>query len=411
MKTFEATDSPVSKDKDTVGSSPIRLLKVMTTYFSGGTEGQVLNLVRNLDRHRFDLSFACLRKGGDVLEEFEKLHIPIAEFKIKQLYHPYTYLQQLRFAAYLRKQHINIAHSYNFYANIFAIPAARMAGVPVVLASIRDRGVYLTPAQKLTQKWVCTLADRIMVNADSIRDWLLEQGYPEHKIAVIKNGIDLSLYSGRQADSTFRQELGIPPSAPIIMLLSRLNPQKGVDDFIKAAGLLKDSNPDARFVIVGTRLLYVQGVFFEDREYITELKQLAHSLGVEDRVVFAGHRKDTPTVLAEAAISVLPSHSEGLSNTLLESMAAGIPTVATAVGGNPELVKEMVNGLLVPVQSPTALAQAIATILDDPQLAKRLGEKARLMASENFSLVKMTADTEAFYLDRLRHSKRAMASR
>lgn len=396
-------------DLATGGPEPIRLLKFMTTYFHGGTEGQVLNLVRLLDRQAFDLQFACLRKGGDMLDEFEKLNIPIAEFRIRNLYEPRTFLQQWRFAAHLRTQNIQIAHSYNFYANLFAIPAARMARVPVVLASIRDRGVYLTPNQKMAQKWVCRLADRILVNAESIRDWLLEQGYQDSKITVIRNGVDMSRYAGRTNSSHVRRDLGIPNSSPIVVMIARLNPQKGVDDFIKAASLLRLSHPDVRFLIVGAKLQFQEGVFSHDREYLQELKQLAADLGVGESVIFAGHRTDTPEILAQAAISVLPSHSEGLSNTLLESMAAGIPTVATDVGGNPELVKDQVNGILIPVKSPDHLAQAMRVILDDSQLAHRFGREAKILATAGFSLEKMTADTQALYRAELVRTGRVAA--
>lgn len=388
---------------------PIRLLKVMTTYFQGGTEGQVLNLVRHLDRRSFDLQFACLKKGGELLAEFEKLSIPITEFRIKNLYGPGTFMQQWRFANHLRTQNIQIAHSYNFYANMFAIPAARMARVPVVLASIRDRGVYLTPNQKMAQKWVCRLADRILVNAESIREWLLEQGYQDSRITVIRNGVDMSLYAGRTNSSHVRRELGIPDSSPIVVMLARLNPQKGVDDFIKAASLLRLSHPDVRFLIVGAKVQYKEGVFSHDREYLQELQQLAANVGAGESVIFAGHRTDTPEILAQAAISVLPSHSEGLSNTLLESMAAGIPTVATNVGGNPELVKDQVNGILIPVQSPEHLAQALRVILDDSQLAQRFGREAKIMATKGFSLEKMTADTQALYRAELARTRRVAA--
>jgi glycosyltransferase involved in cell wall biosynthesis len=396
-------------DLATGDPEPIRLMKVMTTYFHGGTEGQVLNLVRHLDRRAFDLQFACLRKGGDMLAEFEKLRIPISEYRIKNLYRPQTFMQQWRFAAHLRTQNIQIAHSYNFYANMFAIPAARMARVPVVLASIRDRGVYLTPNQKMAQKWVCQLADRILVNAESIREWLVEQGYQDSRISVIKNGVDMSRYTGLGNSAYIRRELGIPDSSPIVVMIARLNPQKGVDEFIRAASLLRLSHPDVRFLIVGAKLQFQEGVFSHDREYLQELNQLAADLGVAESVIFAGHRTDTPEILAQAAISVLPSHSEGLSNTLLESMAAGIPTVATNVGGNPELVKDQVNGILIPVKSPEHLAQAMRVILDDSQLAQRFGRQARIMANENFSLEKMTADTQALYHDELALNRRAVA--
>lgn len=390
-------------------SAGVKLLKVITTFSSGGTEGQVLNLIRSLDRQQFDLRFACLRKCGDILNDFEDLNIPIAEFKIKNLFRPQTFLQQIRFAAHLRTQGIQIVHSYNFYSNMFAIPAARLAGTPLVLASIRDRGVYLSPAQKIAQRYVCRLADKILVNADSIRDWLLEDGYQEEKIVVIKNGIDLSLYQSKEANLPLRQEFGIPFSAPIVVMLSRLNAQKGVAEFIRAAALLNESHPETYFLIVGAKRQYEGGVFSEDMQYLLELQNLAQELGVADRVVFTGHRTDTMEILTEAAISVLPSHSEGLSNTLLESMAAGTPTVATDVGGNPELVKDQVNGLLVPVNSPPDLARAIGTILGNPELAKHFGEQAKIMATDNFSLEKMARDTQSLYLNELRHTKRIMA--
>jgi len=407
VKAQAAVTSLMHSSSNDVG--PIRLLKVMTTYFSGGTEGQVLNLVRHLDRQAFDLQFACLRKGGDVLSDFENLHIPIAEFRIKNLYRPQTFLQQWRFANFLRAQRFQIVHSYNFYSNMFAIPAARLARVPVVLASIRDRGVYLTPKQKVAQKWVCGLADRILVNAESIREWLLEQGYQDSKITLIKNGVDMARYADVSNSSRIRRELNIPESVPIVVMIARLNPQKGVDDFIKAASLLRRSHPDVRFLIAGSKLQYQEGVFSQDREYLQELERLAIDLKVSDRVIFAGHRTDTPEILAEAAISVLPSHSEGLSNTLLESMAAGIPTIATRVGGNPELVKDHVNGILIPVRSPEHLARAIEEILDNSQLARRFGQQARIMAAEGFSLTKMAADTQALYRNELALTRRVVA--
>ncbi len=393
------------------GSAPVKLLKFVTSFGSGGTEHQVLNLSRNLDRLQFDLRFGCLRRLGDILADYEKLDTPITEFHIRSLYRPQTVLQQLRFAAHLRAQRIQIVHSYNFHANMFTIPAARMAGVPVVLASIRDQGVYLNPAQKLAHKCVCQFADKILVNATSIRQWLLAQGYRPDKLTVLRNGVDMSLYEQHTSGIALRRELGIPESSPIVVMLSRLNPQKGVAEFIRAAAMLAPSHPNVRFLIVGTKHHLVNGVVCEDTQYLVDLQQLAHDLGIGDRVMLTGRRGDTAAILMEAAISVLPSHSEGLSNTLLESMAAGTPTVATNVGGNPELVKDHVNGLLVPVKSPQRLAAAIASILDNPSMARRFSEQAKHMARENFSLAKMAADTQAFYLDELRRTKRTQSMR
>lgn len=394
---------------ETAGKDRIRILKFVTGFFTGGTELQVLKLVQGIDRERFDLSFSCFEREGNHLADYEALGAPISEFRIDRLYRPQCFRQQLRFAALLRRQRIQILHSYNFYANAFAIPAGRLAGVPVVLASVRDRGVYLTPAQKRLQRFVLGLADQVLANADSIRDWLLEQGLREDRISVIKNGIDLTRYPEHRASQGVRQALGIPASAPIVLLMARLNPQKGIEEFIRAAASIEPQHPQARFLIVGTTFRSKDGVISEASDYRDEMLQLAESLGIGERVIFTGHRDDTADLLAESAISVLPSHSEGLSNTLLESMAAGVPTVATDVGGNPELVKDGVNGLLVPVRSPERLAEAMDRLLADSELRKAFGTRARTMAQEAHSLPGMVASTETLYREQLKQARRSVA--
>lgn len=381
---------------------PIRLLKVMTTFAAGGTEGQVANIARHIDRTRFELQFACLRKWGFYLDEIEQNRIAVTEYPVSSFYSPDTFVQQAKFARQLRAQRIRIVHSYNFYSNVFAVPAAKLAGVPLVVASIRDQGVYLSAAQRHAQRIACRFADLVLVNAQSIRDWLVADGYPAGKVRIIRNGIDLSRYMGQRGETGVREELGLPADAPLVLMLSRLNPQKGVDDFIKAAAMIRLQRPDVRFLLIGEKLTYQGNGFGPDAPYHNYLHELCVNLGVDDRIVFTGHRSDVPALLAEGAVSVLPSHSEGLSNTLLESMTAGLPIVATRVGGNPELVEDGVNGILVSPQAPATLANAILRILDDPALAARFSSAARAKATQHFAMEKMIRDTEALYIDQLR---------
>ncbi|HEY0961583.1 MAG TPA: glycosyltransferase [Pseudomonadales bacterium] len=392
----------VSPAETRAQTAPIRLVKVMTTFAAGGTEGQVANIARRIDRTRFDLQFACLRKWGFYLDEIEQNRIPVMEYPLRSFFSPRAMVQQARFAKYLREQHTQIVHSYNFYSNVFAVPAAKLAGVPLVIASIRDQGVYLSAAQRHAQRLACRFADLVLVNAHSIREWLIEDGYPADKVRIIRNGIDLSRYSGKAGETGVRQELGLPPDAPLVLMLSRLNPQKGVDDFIKAAAMVRLQRPDVRFLLIGEKLTYQGDGFGPDAPYHNYLHELCVNLGVDDRIVFTGHRSDVPALLAEGAISVLPSHSEGLSNTLLESMTAGLPIVATRVGGNPELVEDGLNGILVPPQAPATLANAILRILADPALAERFSTAARAKATQHFAMDKMIRDTEALYVDQLR---------
>lgn len=381
---------------------PIKLMKMLTIFGSGGTERQVINLAKGLDDCRFDLRFACLSKWGQYLQDIEARGIQVEEFPIKSLYKPHTLLQQTRLARYIKDHGTEIFHSYNFYSNVFAMPAAKMAGVPLIVASIRDCGVNLSPTQKTVQRLACRLANRILVNAASIRDWLIEEGYPGHKITIIRNGLDLATY--RQCDGTaVRGEFGIPPAARIVLMLARLDPQKGIDTFIKAAALVSRSNPDTHFLVVGERVDHSRGNggYATDHSYQQQLRKQADSSGLGQRLQFTGYRSDVPQLLSQAAVSVLPSLSEGLSNTLLESMAAGVPIVATQVGGNLELVQDGVNGLLVPVHDPDALAAAIARILDNPSLATRFSACAGALVRENYSLERMVTRTAEFYIEQL----------
>lgn len=380
--------------------TPIRLLKVVGNFAPGGTERQVYNLVRELDTTRFSLQFVCLEKTGSYVEEYQRRGIPVTEFRPGRLYAPTFVPRLLRLARWMRVRDFQIVHAYNFYSLAFAVPAARLAGVPLVLASIRDRGVYLSPWKRKLQKAVCKLADGILVNADSIRDWLVEEGYDPRNIKVIKNGIDLSVYDGREkcaSGAGLREQWRLPRKAPLVVMLARLDRQKGVEDLIRAAATVVRRHPDVHFLMVGQPTYSCVRVDASGRSEMRDWLDLIEQLGLKERIRFCGHCDDVPALLSEAALSVLPSHNEGLSNTLLESMAAGKAIVTTRVGGNPELIEHETNGLLVPPSRPDALAQAICRLLGQPELANRLAAEARRKAEACFSNQRMVQETESFY--------------
>ncbi|HSN18152.1 MAG TPA: glycosyltransferase [Gammaproteobacteria bacterium] len=386
----------------------IRLVKFLTIFGVGGTEKQVVNLTKRIDRSSFDLSFGCTNRWGALLDEVVKRQgIQVSEYPLTSLYNLNAFRQQLRFARALRRNRTQIVHSYNFYANVFCIPAARLAGVPCVIASIRDLGIYLSPSKLRLQRWVCSMADRIVVNAGAIRDWLIDQGYPAHKIVVIRNGVDTTRFSSRSEGVALRMELGVPPNAPLVTMLARLSPVKGIDYFLEAAVKLRRQYPDAYFLLVGE--CFVREGDREvtvDREYRKVLQDKVDSLGLKDRVIFTGLRKDVPEVLAASAVSVLPSLSEGISNALLESMAAGTPVVATQVGGTPEAIEHGEQGLLIPPGDSDALACAISRVLSDPALAARLGNNGRRRVAEEFSFEAVVRRTEALYRELLAAKRR-----
>jgi glycosyltransferase involved in cell wall biosynthesis len=239
--------------------------------------------------------------------------------------------------------------------------------------------------QRRLQKLVCRLADCILVNADAIRENLIEQGYDRSKIVVIRNGITMEKFREARRGAVIREELGFPASARLVGVFSRLNRMKGIEYFLDAARVVAERFPDVCFLVVG------------DGAIKGELEEQARRLGLAQRIVFTGFRSDVPDLLMEAAISVLPSLSEGTSNTLLESMAAGIPVVATRVGGNPEVIEDGVSGLLVPPRDSTALAAVIGRLLEDEELALGLGQAGIRRVAELFSIEGSIDQTEHLY--------------
>ena len=387
----------------------INLLKFLPVFVEGGTEGQVMNLVDRLDLSKFALRFACFTRAGRFLPFLEARSIPVTPYTIKRFYDPQALKEQWRLANDMRRDRIDIVHSYNFYGNFFAVPAARLARAPVVVASIRSMSAMYTPLQRRMHRYVCRLADCVLTNADAIRQSLIAEGYDAERITVIPNGIDVSSFrSTADGGQRFRREFAFPPDAPIVAVLARLGAIKGIEYFLEAAVGLAQRFPHARFAIVGG------GTFVNDgrktlRDYRRELETMAQRLGLDGRVVFTGARSDVADVLSQVAVSVLPSLSEGLPNAILESMAAGVPVVATRVGGIPEAVEDGTTGVLVPPRDPAALARAIGLVLADPELAGRLGEAGRQRVARHFALERVVRQTEALYVGLLERSRRAGA--
>jgi len=373
----------------------IRLLKFVTVFAVGGTERQVVTLAEGLDRSRFDVHLACFRRSGELLKQVTIAPSRVVEYQIQKLYNRQSVQERFRFARYARSHRIQIVHTYSFYANVFAIPAARLGRVPVVVASIRDTGAYVTPMQRRVQRAVCRLADRVVANADAVKDWLVGEGYDERRITVIRNGIDTTPFGKKVTRGKLHRELGLPPGAPLIAVLSRVSPIKGLEYFLDAAAGVGARVPEARFLIVGAAEK-------KDAGYQRRLEAHADRLGLGRRVVFTGLRMDVPELLDDVSVSVLPSLSEGLSNVLLESMAAGVPVVATRVGGSPEVVEDGVTGMLVPPRDADGLTRSILGLLEDRQLAMRLGRAGRARVVEHFSIHDVVRQTEQLYTALLR---------
>jgi L-malate glycosyltransferase len=379
----------------------LKLLKFLNHFDVGGTERQFIHVANGLDRSRFDVKIACFRRAGPLLATLRP-EMPIHRYPVEQgFHHPRSILSQLRLARDVRKAKIEIVHTYGWYPNIFGIPAGWLAARPILIASVRDAGAYLTPSKIRALRLTCALADCVLANSGAGRDWLLAQGVKQQKIEVIRNGVKLPERAGKRGTGGIRQEFGIPAEVPVCACIGRVVSGKGIDVYLHAARVLTQQNPNVRFLLIGAHSF--------ETNYKFEMEELARELRLDGRFIFTGERHNVDEILHDIDIVVHPSLTEGLSNVVLEAMAAGLPVVATSVGGNPELVQDGRTGLLVPPQNAAALAHAIAFLVDHPEIARQFGEAGRQRIVQEFSISGMLRQTEELYLRLFSESDHAAA--
>jgi len=381
--------------------SKVRILQFVSTFGVGGTEQHVASLMRHHDRERFELQAACFEKSGLLLPQAEDIVEWPADYPISRLYGVNTWRQQARLARHLRARRVEILHAYGFYANCFAIPAAKLARVPTIIGSIRDIGASWTPMQRRVERTICRLADSVLTNADAAKQKLVSEGFKPEMITVIRNGIEIERFERPRGRCRLREDLGIPPDARLVGVIARIDAVKGLEFFVEAVAKVARSIPDARFVIVGDSFPTE-----EHQAYHASLKRSIRALGLAQTVYLAGSRSDVPEILADLSLLVLPSLSEGSPNVILESMAAGVPVVASNVGGIPEIIEDGVSGLLVPPRDPRRLSSAMQRVLREHEFAKCLSAAGKETVRARFSVERMARLTEEHYLAVLNGTKR-----
>jgi glycosyltransferase involved in cell wall biosynthesis len=369
-------------------SLPIPIAVVLTSFDPGGTEHQMTELVRRLDPRLFTVHVVSLSGRGALRARIESVVASIAEFRLRSLKSPSTIRQMLRFAQWCRDHHVRAVLACDFYANVFALPAAALAGVPVRLGARRD--VFMperTPAQQLLQRLSYQLAHRVVANSSAAMEQLIEEGVPDFRIVNIANGIDWSRFA--QAIAAGAPARDRSKNRRVITTVANLRPGKGHDVLLKAAARVVRRVPDVRFQIVG------------DGPRRDELEQQAAALRISAQVSFLGHRDDVPAVLERSDIFAFPSFMEASPNAVIEAMAAGLPVVATRVGGIPEVVEHERNGLLVAPGDDRALASGILRLIERPELAAQVAQAARQTVEGRFSFDRMVHEFQDLFLAEL----------
>jgi len=361
----------------------------------GGTETQAVELACRISAAGYDVTLGCLRAQGPLLEKLQGTDVEVKEFHPQGgIDSPAGLYQMLRLSWFLRREKFDIVHTHDLWSNLLGVPAARLAGVPAIVSSRRDLA-HFDWYQGKRRRWlrrVQNLSAAVLANATSIQDRLIaDDGFASGKLRVIRNGIDIERFKVPRDRVRLFPEVG---NAKLIVLVGNMHTDvKGHPWLIEAAkAIVQQDFSSVRFILVGDG---GQRAAFE--------KQVA-TLGLERNFLFLGRRSDVAEILVCCDIAVLPSRAEGLSNSLLEYMAAGLPVIASKVGGNAELVQDGVTGLLVPPEDSPALAAALLRCLHDPGLSHRMAKNGHEFVAQNYSFERLLREVDALYSELLQRS-------
>lgn len=352
----------------------------------GGTEVQLVASLRQLSPDKWRPEVFCLQKVGELLHDLGQLGIDPTEFHLRgSLLRPNTLAQMARMARRLRANGSVLLHSHDFYSNLLAPTTARLAGIPS-LVSRRDLGAWIGPLRARALALATRQADHVLCNAWAVRDHLVnDEGIAPGRITVVPNGLDLGVFD-RRASNVPRELLpALANGWNVAFVANMKHALKGHEEFLIAARHLLQQVPEARFVLLG------------DGALRPRLEERARALGIAARTLFLGRRTDVAAILSQCQVSVCASWTEGLSNAVMESMAARLPVVATAVGGNVELVRDGRTGFLVPKSDAHALAARLYELARQPALARRMGEAGRRRIETDFDAVRLGERIDALY--------------
>jgi len=354
-----------------------------------GMEYGVIKLVNRLDPERIRSMIVCLRDQTVEARQLLAATIPVFEMRKSE---GRNWRLIGRLAALLRTERVDIVHSHNWSTLLYSVAAARLAGVPVVVHGEHGKNDTLVNRPRLVASRILALglARACAVSRDLadelVRDWRI----PRERVAWIPNGVDLDLFEKTAALDDLRRELGLSATNRVVINTGGFRPVKDHPTLLRAFARVHRSDPEARLVLVGS------GGTADPRG---GLDRMAAELGIADAVRFPGVRRDIPGLLELSDVYVNSSRYEGMSNTILEAMAAARPVVATAVGGTPDLVEDGVNGFLVPAGDDQPMASRVVQLLGDASLRKRMGAGGRAKIEANHSMTGMVRAYSDLYED------------
>lgn len=357
---------------------------------TGGTQTHLLQVLRFLDRSRFTPFLLALRDEGNLLAQARALDVPVRTFGMGgSLRDPRDFRGLAALTNAMREIRPALVHGYLLRGNFHGAVAGRLAGVPAILTSKRGLHRPAGVAERVAVRVSNSLSNAVLGNSPQVLEFTREvEGRFRAPMVMIPSGIDTDRFDrgavGAEPGQRLREALGIG-TAPLLGATMTFRPKKGYDLLFEAMAELLRRIPKAHLVIAGESQMPEQPA------------ALARRLGLEGRIHLLGRRSDMPEVLSALDVFVLPSQSEGMSNALLEAMAMERAVVATAVGGNLEVLEDGATGFLVKYPDADAMAARVAMLLGDPQRRTSMGAAARRRVLQAYGAPAMVRQIEQLY--------------
>ncbi len=367
----------------------IRILFVVDQIYSSsaGTEQNISFLLHHLPKHRFEIHIAVLRDTGFCDPKFftvEPVLVPFGSFSsFIQLKSAISHLSQI-----IRERRIDVVHTFFPDSELLSILATRMGMRCALIATRRNMGFRHTSLSLWRTRFTNQFITHFLANSKKVKEFIGKlEWIPQNKINVIYNPLQKDRIEEGLRKSFLKGCLGINNGEKIIGIVANLTPVKDYSTFLRAAAIINKKNPETKFVIVGD----------SDQEEKKKFDFLISNLGLEAKVIYVGKHENPIPLIKLFDVGVICSKSEGLSNSLIEYGALCVPTVATNVGGNPEVVIDGVTGFLIPPSSPELLAKHILKLLENEDLRRAFGENAKKLVYERFDQDLIISKYEKYY--------------
>lgn len=362
-----------------------RVLHIITSLAVGGAQGHLLRLIAGLsEQYECDLVYF---KQDDLLPDFEPVARNITRIGLGSLGNPVSFWSLL---LHMRRGRYVVVHTHLLKADFWGSLAGRLSGIPVISSKHNAEEVLRNRLISVVHGLVSLLNHRIIALSSAVAEYMRNIGrIRDARLVVIRYGIDPA--PSEIADiSNVRQELGIDPDVPLALCAARLDPQKDHATLIKAWSRVHPIYPQARLLLAG-------GSQKGGESYVRNLHALTRDLGLGECVRFLGVRRDVSNLLVAADLLVMSSLWEGLGLVFLEAMNASCPIVATAVGGVPEVVRDGETGFLVASGDYDAFGDAVIRLIEQPDLARKLGQNGRNRLERDFTAKEMIRSMLSLY--------------